>query len=120
MPGACECSDEASKDVKCCICLDSYCWFKVLAWFNLIFMGILTLMLSAAVGFMGYVADCVEKGEGKIKMPDGKEFDVKDITQEDLDKLQEGMGAVVISFIFCLYSFTATVAFVCCDSARSR
>ena len=119
MPKACEFTDEASKDVKCCIYFDSYFWFKLFAWFNMIFMGILSILLFAAIGVMNYVADCVKKGKGTIDF-NGEKIDVNDIPEEDLEKLQEGMGAAVFAFIFILYSLIATVAFVCCDSARSR
>ena len=50
--GPCECNDENTKDVKCCGCLDSYCWFKVLAWVNLVmiifFMSLLFALMAAA------------------------------------------------------------------------
>ena len=119
MPGACEFADEAVKDVKCCVYFDSYFWFKLLAWFNLIFMGFLSLALCAAVAAVNYVNDAIEKGEGTITI-NGEPMAVNDIPEEDLEKLQKGMGAVVFAFILVLYSFVATIAFVCCDSARSR
>tara|TARA_B110000285_G_scaffold195553_1_gene225894 strand:+ start:172 stop:378 length:207 start_codon:yes stop_codon:yes gene_type:complete len=52
MPGACECADEAAKDVKCCFVLDSYCWFKVLAWINMITMTIILLAIFAAISLI--------------------------------------------------------------------
>ena len=38
--GICDCTDEAAKDEKCCFCLESYKWFKILAWINLVFISL--------------------------------------------------------------------------------
>ena len=78
-------------------------------------MGILSVVLCAAA--VAVIA--IEKGDGTMTI-NGEPMSVKDIPEEDLEKLQKGMGAVVFALILVIYSFVATIAFVCCDSARSR
>ena len=55
MPGACDCEDEQVKDMKCCGCLPSYCWFKVMAWFQVVGSIIIMIPLLLGVLFMGAV-----------------------------------------------------------------
>ena len=78
-------------------------------------MGILSVVLCIAAA----AVSAIEKGDGTITI-NGEPMSVKDIPEEDLEKLQKGMGAVVFALILVIYSFVATIAFVCCDSARSR
>ena len=125
MPGACECADEQCKDVKCCICLDSYCWFKVLAWVNMVLCTIVILTIFALIAMISAVKNAVENGDGTITDPDGTVHDVSTLPDGekvdfDSEEVKAGMGQLIFALLCLLISFVCSAMFVCCDSARSR
>ena len=64
MPGACDCESEEVKDLKCCGCLPSYCWMKVLAWFQVVGSIFLMIPTLVALLFMGAVTGAVAGADG--------------------------------------------------------
>ena len=128
MPGPCDCADEQAKDVKCCVCLDSYCWFKVLAWINMILSTIGLLGVFALMAVVGAAHDAIKNSDGKMTV-NGEEIDLSvdengnKIDWEDpeaKEAAKAGMGLLMFVLLCLVFSFVCTASFVCCDSARSR
>ena len=123
MPGACDCNDEASKDVKCCFFLPSFMSFKILAWVNFIGMIFALLAVCAVIA--------VTVGIGAVAANDGA-FDGMSSGMSDMPDMPDmpsgGAAAagslvvvvMVIALLMILFSLVATCMFVCCDSAKSR
>ena len=49
MAGPCDCNDEETKDMKCCGCLDSYCWFKVFAWIQMVALIVYSVIIFGLI-----------------------------------------------------------------------
>ena len=121
MPGACECQDEAAKDVKCCFFLPSFMSFKILAWVNLIGMIFALLAVCAVIA--------VVVGVGAVTANDGAFDGMSSGMSSDFPDMPSGGAAeagslvavvMVIALLLILFSLVATCMFVCCDSAKSR
>ena len=99
MPGACECQDEAAKDVKCCYFLPSFMSFKILAWLNLIGMIYALSRIWKSIAFIFGIGGA---GDGAAAVG--------------------SLVAVVfvIALLMILFSLVATCMFICCDSPKSR
>ena len=121
MPGACDCNDEASKDVKCCFFLPSFMSFKILAWLNLIQMSIALLTTCAVVAmFVGIGAAAANDGafDG---MPSGMPSGMSSGVSGGAAAAGSLVAVVmVIALLMILFSLVATCMFVCCDSAKAR
>ena len=125
MPGACDCNDEASKDVKCCFFLPSFMSFKILAWLNIIQM-IMALFVTCAVlaMFVGIGAAAANDGafDGmSAGMPSGMPSGMSSGVSGGAAAAGSLVAVVmVIVLLMTLFSVVATCMFVCCDSAKAR
>ena len=112
MAGPCDCNDEETKDMKCCGCLDSYCWFKVLAWIQMVVFiieGIMFFLLIAVVVAAHQMAKDAAEGN-----PDAAE------TQAEIDMQDFPVALIYIVLVLLVIGIVGSIAFVCCDSAQTR
>ena len=120
MPGACDCEDEQVKDMKCCGCLPSYCWFKVTAWFQVILSIMVMIPLLLGLLFMGAVTAGAASADGAtVTNNETGETYVAD-TDAATAAAGAATGIILLVFLLFLYSCVAACMFLCCDSAKAR